>query len=100
MLEDIAIMKIIIGVLVSLFFVLQYELWYSTGGLLDVLHLKKEIRYQTNITNDLTEKNAMIEKKIHYLKNSQEAVEERAREELGMVKKGETFYQVVHEQKK
>ena len=93
-------MKIIIGLLMALFFVLQYELWYSSGGILDVLHLRKEIKRQASITKNITEKNAMIEKKIHYLKNNQEAIEERAREELGMVKKGETFYQVVHEQKK
>ena len=93
-------MKIIIGILLTFFFILQYELWYSTGGILDVLHLKQEIKYQASITKNLTEKNAMIKKKIHYLKHNQEAVEERAREELGMVKKGETFYQVVHEEKK
>jgi len=92
--------KIIIGILVTLFFVLQYELWYSAGGILDVLHIKNELKHQANITQSITEKNAMIEKKIHYLKSSQEAVEERAREELGMVKKGEIFYQVVHEKKK
>jgi cell division protein FtsB len=93
-------MKVIIGILVMLFFVLQYELWYSSGGILDILHLKHEINQQTDVTKNIAEKNAMIEKEIYYLKNSKEAVEERAREELGMVKKGETFYQVVHEKKK
>jgi cell division protein FtsB len=93
-------MKILIGVLVTLFFVLQYELWYSNGGILDILHLKHKMIQQTHTNQAITTKNNEIEKEILYLKDNQVAVEERAREELGMIKEGETFYQIVHEQKK
>ena len=93
-------MKILIGALIIMFFVLQYELWYSSGGILDVLHLKRKIVHQASITQNVTEKNDQIEKEIQYLKSNPAAVEERAREELGMVKQGETFYQVVHEKQK
>jgi cell division protein FtsB len=92
--------KIIIAIMIVLFFILQYELWYAHGGILDVSRLKHKIREKTSINEDVNAKSRVLQEEIEYLKQSQAAVEGRAREEFGMVKKDETFYQVVDENQK
>ena len=88
-------MKLILGALVMLLVLLQYEFWFSEGGIRTVWHLKSAIAKQESINAALVRKNAQLAADISHLKNGQSAVESRARNELGMIKKGETFYQVV-----
>ncbi|HYF97860.1 MAG TPA: cell division protein FtsB [Coxiellaceae bacterium] len=88
-------MKIIFIALVALLFLLQYQLWLSDGGLLSVMQLKHQISVQKEENEKLKERNSHLLADIEDLKKGSEAAEERARHDLGMVKKGETFYQTV-----
>jgi cell division protein FtsB len=88
-------MRIMPIVFLALIAALQYELWFSPGGIAQSWHLKRQIA-QTNTQNaGLAERNAVVAADIRDLKKGKDAIEERARNDLGMVKKGETFYQVV-----
>lgn len=74
---------------------LQYRLWFESGGMRDMFELKKSLALQVKETDKLREHNDELLFQIHRLQNSQDAAETRARNELGMIKKGETFYQIV-----
>jgi cell division protein FtsB len=86
-------------VLIVLFFVLQYKLWAGDGGLSDVHRLRQAVEEQKATNQKLLERNQALEGEVKDLKQGMEALEERARSELGMVKKDETFYQVVDDDK-
>lgn len=88
-------MKPLVIVLAGLFLVLQYKLWFNHNGVAQVQHLKQNIIAQTNENNQLAQHNAMLTAEIKDLKSGQAAIEEHARNDLGMVKPSEVFYQVV-----
>jgi len=79
------------GILVGL----QYPLWLGDGGLLAYWKLRQEIESQRVENELLRERNAALEAEVRDLKEGHEALEERARSELGMVRRGETFYQLI-----
>ncbi len=81
--------------LLALFLLLQYELWFSEGGITSSLRMRQEIAEQEQKNAQLKVRNLALMADIKELKQGDQAVEERARTELGMVKKGETFYQIV-----
>ena len=85
--------------LISLLFIIlaffQYRLWWEVGGLRDFLVLKKILVSQQAENLKLKQRNDELLFQVERLRHSQEAVEARARNELGMIKKGETFYQIV-----
>lgn len=81
--------------LVGLIIFLQYQLWFETGGIIEMLRLRKQLALQTQENDKLKQHNELLLKQVQYLQANKEAVEARARQELGMVKKGEKFYQVV-----
>jgi cell division protein FtsB len=74
---------------------LQYPLWLGDGGLLSYWKLRQEIATQKAENADLRERNGALEAEVRDLKEGYEALEERARSELGMVRRGETFYQLI-----
>lgn len=80
--------------LMSLLLWLQYLLWLSDGGVLAMWHLTREIGAQQAENVLLRERNAVLNAEVMDLKGGLAAIEELARSELGMVKKGETFFQV------
>ncbi|MGD2138284.1 MAG: cell division protein FtsB [Gammaproteobacteria bacterium] len=86
--------KLVIVLLLLLAF-LQYRLWFGEGSLVDVWELGREVEAQQAENEKLRERNAALDAEVHDLKQGLDAVEEHAREDLGMVKDGETFYQVV-----
>ncbi|MCH9643355.1 MAG: cell division protein FtsB [Gammaproteobacteria bacterium] len=88
-------MRAIIVALVLLFLLLQYELWFSKGGVRTAWHLQKDITTQQAQNQKSQMRNKAVRADITDLRQGNQAVEERARNELGMVKKGETFYRVV-----
>ena len=88
-------MKTILIALVLLLGLLQYEFWFSDGGIKTVWDLKKNISRQEKINTDLDKKNEVLIAEIQDLRSGNEAIESHARNDLGMVKKGETFYQIV-----
>ena len=74
---------------------LQYRLWVGEGSLAQVNSLNKQIADQQGENERLLERNRILEAEVLELKQGMETVEERARQELGMVKEGETLYQFV-----
>lgn len=77
------------------FFFLQYRLWFETGGVKDMMLLKKILSAQQTENDNLKKRNEMLLFQIQRLQNSKDAAEARARNELGMIKKDEVFYQIV-----
>lgn len=88
-------MKLIIATLIILLGVLQYKLWFATGGLLEVYILKHQVSEQTNQNVQVEEKNAQLRAEVEDLKAGQDAIEEHARKDLGMIKDNEVFYQLI-----
>lgn len=73
---------------------LQYRLWVGNGSLAQVASLTKQIEEQRAENEGLLERNRVLDAEVMELKKGLETVEERARHELGMVKEGETLYQL------
>lgn len=82
-------------VLLAILILMQYRLWFESGGIQEMGHLNKKLSEQMKENAELKKRNEELLFAIKRLQNSQEALESRARSELGMVKKGETFYQIV-----
>ena len=89
-------MRSIVLILVALFFLLQYQLWFVAGGILSAYRLHKNLNYQVIENKKLAERNAVLMANIFDLKHSNQVIEERARDDLGMIKKGEVFYQIAN----
>jgi cell division protein FtsB len=89
------ILRTALYVLGALLLLLQYPLWFGNGGAYVVWQLKREIAQQEAENAKLRERNAAMAAEVDDLKQGSAAIEERARTELGMVKSGETFYQVI-----
>jgi cell division protein FtsB len=87
--------KILPIILLFLLIFLQYRLWFESGGILDMLHLKKQLAAEQLRNDKLKKRNQLLLLQVKHLQKNQDAVELRARQELGMIKKDETFYQVV-----
>lgn len=90
-------MKLIIALLIALVLALQYPLWMGSGSVVEAWRLKQERDTQGEENRTLKERNLALEAEVRDLKQGHAAIEERARSELGMIKKDETFYQVVRE---
>ncbi len=93
-------MKWIIIILISLIFILQYRLWVDDGGIPEVLHLQDEVATIKQEKARLEDRNQELHAEVSDLKKGLDAIEERARSELGMVGKDETFYQIIQSQDK
>ncbi len=87
-------MKILAAILLFLFLLLQYDLWVGDGSMATVYHLQQAVQNQKQENAKLKKRNAVLAADVQDLKHGLKAVEERARNELGMIKKGETFIQV------
>lgn len=88
-------MKILIGVLVVLLIGLQYRLWFGDGSLSEVVQLSKELEQQKEKLQLLEQRNRVLEAQVLDLQNGLDAFEEKARNDLGMIKQGETFIQLI-----
>jgi cell division protein FtsB len=91
--------RLIVAILVTLLLVLQYRLWFSDGGLVKMWQLSEALEAQKQENARLTERNRALEAEVIDLKQGLQAIEERARTELGMVKKDETFFQIIDDPK-
>jgi cell division protein FtsB len=81
--------------LLALIVALQLRLWTGQGGMPDVWRLRERAAAQADENGQLRRRNEDLAADVQDLKTGQEAIEERARSELGMIKPGEVFYQVV-----
>ncbi len=82
-------------VMALLLLALQYQLWFQPSGILTLITLKQEALKGETENAKLRERNKTLKQNVSSLKSDREAIENRAREELGLVKKGETYYRVV-----
>ena len=90
-------MRILVTILLVLLLVLQYDLWVGDGSLATVWHLQKSVEAQQLENTALKERNETLAAEVKDLKTGLDAIEERARNDLGMIKEGETYIQVVEE---
>jgi len=90
-------MRWLIWLLVVLLVLVQYKLWVGDGSFAEVWDLYQQVEMQREENQQLHERNQALEAEVQDLKQGLGAIEERAREELGMVKEGETFYQIIEE---
>jgi cell division protein FtsB len=88
-------LRLLFGILLVTFVMLQYRLWVGQGSLAEVALLKRQISRQELRLEEMRERNSVLRAEVNSLKHGLEAVEARARSELGMIKEGETFYQIV-----
>lgn len=86
---------LVLAALLVCFLLLQRGLWLTTSGLPHGWHLASEVRRQTQDNADLKSANARRWEEVKDLKHGTAAIEAHARMDLGLVKKGETFYQIV-----
>ena len=82
-------------ILVALILLLQYPLWLGKGGWLKVWDLDHQVEAQKQTNQQTQARNAVLDAEVRDLKQGTEAIEERARSELGMVKRDEIFFQIV-----
>lgn len=78
-----------------LLLVLQVMLWTGQGSVAEVVALERQIRTFASSNEELRERNRRLEVEVAELKSGLDSVEEMAREELGLVRQGETFYVLI-----
>ena len=88
-------MRWLLGILLLILVFLQYRLWIAEGSLAEQKRLERQVEEQTAINQALRERNAVLEREVLELQTGNSGVEQRAREQLGLVREGETFYQFV-----
>ena len=88
-------MKILSYVLAALLLAIQYPLWIGKGSWLRVRELDRQLLAQREANAKLKARNDALDAEVRDLKQGFEAIEERARMELGMIKRDEVFFQVV-----
>jgi cell division protein FtsB len=88
-------MKLLALALVALIALIQYPLWLGKGSWLRVLEVDQEIQTQREVNRRLQARNAALDAEVRDLKEGMDAIEGRARSELGMVKHDEIFFQLV-----
>ena len=87
-------MKLLSLTFIALIVLLQYPLWYGKGGWLKVWELDQEVKAAHQTNRELQNRNTILEAEVNDLKQGLDAIEERARSELGMIKKDEIFFQI------
>ena len=90
-------MRWLLCLLVVLLVLLQYKLWVGDGSLAEVWDLYRQTELQKQENQRLQERNQALEAEVEDLKQGLDSIEERAREELGMIKDDETFYQIIED---
>lgn len=87
-------MKLLALIFIALIALLQYPLWHGKGSWLKVWELDKEVKAARQTNRELQHRNIILEAEVNDLKQGFDAIEERARSELGMIKQDEIFFQI------
>lgn len=87
--------RLISLVLFALLILLQYPLWFGKGGMLRVSDLENQLEQQKQVNESLRLRNQQLEGDVRSLSEGVEAIEERARNDFGMIKKDEVFIQLI-----
>jgi cell division protein FtsB len=86
--------------LAGLLIAIQYPLWFGKGGWLRVAEIERQVATEKASNEKLRARNAALEAEVRDLKSGYEAIEERARSELGMIKQDEIFFQILQDEPK
>jgi cell division protein FtsB len=89
--------RILVGILLLVLLLLQARLWFGDGGVSDISLLSDRVAAQQEDNRMLLERNNALRAEVEDLRERLDAVEERARSELGLIREGEQFIQVVPE---
>ena len=87
-------MKILAGILGALILLIQYPLWLGKGSWMRAWQVEQDLNRQVQANHKLEARNAGLAAEVNDLKTGSEAIEERARFELGLVKSDEIFFQI------
>jgi len=87
--------KALLTFLIIIFCALQYRVWFGSGSAQEVWRLREETKTKAAQLQELRSRNEALKAEVEDLKRGLDAIEERARAELGMLSKDETFYQFV-----
>lgn len=90
-------MKVLIAILMLVLVALQYRIWFGDGSVQELWRLRGEAQSQSAEVLRLRNRNQALEAEVADLKKGLDAIEERARSELGMISNDETFYQFVRD---
>ena len=93
--SDVVVMKLLWSIMILIILGLQYRLWVGSGSFSEVWSLQKKVAMQQEANDALRERNEQLNADVLDLKSGYDAIEERARFNLGMVARDETFYMVV-----
>ncbi len=85
-------MKVLWAVLLLILLGLQYRIWFGAGSLAEINSLQRRIAEQEVLNAAMEARNGALEIEVRELQTGTEGFEEKAREEMGMIKKGETFF--------
>ena len=88
-------MRLLTLLFIALIILIQYPLWFGRGGWLNVFDLQKKYQAQRAVNLELERENDALRAEVNDLKRGTDAIEERARDELGMIKKDEVFFEVI-----
>ena len=88
-------MRILAYILIALIAALQYPMWLGKGGWLQVREYDRQLAQQREANAKLKARNDALDTEVRDLKQGYEAIEERARSDLGMIKQDEVFFQTV-----
>lgn len=90
-------MRWLMGGLLGLLLLLQYRLWFAEGGLAEANRLATQLEEAAAENATLSDRNDTLTRELMALQNGNEAVEKNARENLGLIKEGEVYYQFIDE---
>lgn len=88
-------MKFLTFIFITLILALQYPLWFGKGGWLNVISLQKQIDQQLKVNEAIKSENDILLAVVQDLKNGTDVIEGRARFDLGLIKKNETFFLII-----
>ena len=92
-------MRFVIILLAILLVLLQYKLWFEHDGVRKTMTLKKEVAVQEQKDRAFHKKDLKLALKVQDLRKGKDSVETIAREKMGMIKSGETYFQIVDSKK-
>ena len=88
-------LRTLIFCLLGIVLALQYALWFGKSNVVDLIHLGRSVLQLETENLSLRERNNRLHAEVNEIKNRVEAIEARAREHLGLIMPGETYFQVV-----
>ena len=88
-------MKFLTFIFITLILTLQYPLWFGKGGWLNVISLQKQIDQQLKVNEAIKSENDILLAVVQDLKNGTDVIEGKARFDLGLIKKNETFFLII-----